>query len=76
MNDKADMCVMQSKADSDIEYKLTMYKDAGYTQQLTSFPASVSDKQILYVKAAVSTGFLPLYTAHLNTVVSRDRNIL
>ena len=37
-----------------VQYELTLYKDRDYSQQLTRFPASVDDKQTLYVKASLT----------------------
>jgi len=46
-----------------------LYKDTDYKQQLSSFPASVDNKQTLYVKASVTClqGVSSLLTDHFLT---------
>ena len=56
-NSNTSCCCVQSEADSDVSYRLSLYKDADYKHELSSFPAAVDDKQRLYIRASVTAGF-------------------
>jgi len=56
-NNNTSCCCVQSEADSDVSYRLSLYKDADYKHELSSFPAAVDDKQRLYIRASVTAGF-------------------
>ena len=49
-----------------MEYHLSLFKDAKYKQELTSFPAYIDGKQTLYVEASLSA---PVPTGRLLAMV-------
>jgi len=63
-------CGLQLEADNNVNYELTLYKDANYQHQLTSFPAAINDKQRLYVQASVTAGLLSSFHSFMRTDVS------
>jgi len=66
--------VQSEAAAADVKYQLTLYKDADYKLELTSFPLHMDVNQRLYVR--ISAGLLSSFHSFLCSRLIRDSWII